>query len=320
MILASAIMPLAKVTLQREREAELHRVLREMRTAIDKYKDAVDTGQIGSTDIRAGSEGYPPDLETLVEGVVEGQRRIRDQAQVPAADADGSDDALDRVGHALVPGQAGLEQLGRPERLRRLLQGGRHRARRHEIQGLVRAAALVHMDNEDGQKSDRCLERGREGARQARSQRGFTLIELLVVLSLICDSGRDGDGAAPQLSAEGEEATLKTDLFHMRDAIDQYFADKGKYPSIARRARERQLPAEDSRGSDHPFGRHVADDPGGARPEQSDRRAGHLQRSERRRWDGARRNEVFGLEMTGQNSEFRSQNSESQSRGSAVRG
>jgi general secretion pathway protein G len=69
LILASAIMPLAKVTIQRQREAELRRVLREMRTAIDKYKDAVDTGLIGSTDIRAGSEGYPPDLETLVEGV-----------------------------------------------------------------------------------------------------------------------------------------------------------------------------------------------------------------------------------------------------------
>lgn len=69
LVLASAAMPLAKVTAQRQKEAELRRALREMRTAIDKYKDAVDTGQIGSTDIRAGSEGYPPDLETLVEGV-----------------------------------------------------------------------------------------------------------------------------------------------------------------------------------------------------------------------------------------------------------
>ena len=68
-VLASAVMPLAKVTIQREREAELRRALREMRTAIDKYKDAVDMGLIGSTDIRAGSEGYPPDLDTLVEGV-----------------------------------------------------------------------------------------------------------------------------------------------------------------------------------------------------------------------------------------------------------
>jgi general secretion pathway protein G len=68
-VLASAAMPLAKVTMQRQREAELRRSLREIRTAIDKFKDAVDTGQIGSTDVRAGSEGYPPDLETLVEGV-----------------------------------------------------------------------------------------------------------------------------------------------------------------------------------------------------------------------------------------------------------
>jgi len=69
LILASAVMPLARVTVQRQREVELRRVLREIRTAIDKYKDAVDTGQIGSTDIKTGSEGYPPDLETLVEGV-----------------------------------------------------------------------------------------------------------------------------------------------------------------------------------------------------------------------------------------------------------
>jgi general secretion pathway protein G len=69
LILASAVMPLAKVTVQRQREMELHRVLREMRTAIDKYKDAVDNGLIGSVDVKAGSEGYPPDLDTLVEGV-----------------------------------------------------------------------------------------------------------------------------------------------------------------------------------------------------------------------------------------------------------
>jgi general secretion pathway protein G len=69
LILASAIMPLAKVTAARTREAELHRVLREIRTAIDKYKDAADTGVIGSLEIKAGSEGYPPDLETLVDGV-----------------------------------------------------------------------------------------------------------------------------------------------------------------------------------------------------------------------------------------------------------
>ena len=68
-MLASAVLPLSQVTMQRQREAELRRSLREMRTAIDRYKDAVDLGMIGGTDVRAESEGYPPDLETLVEGV-----------------------------------------------------------------------------------------------------------------------------------------------------------------------------------------------------------------------------------------------------------
>ena len=69
LILASAVMPLAKVTAQRTREAELRHALREVRTAIDKYKDAADLGQIGSLDLKVGSENYPPDLQTLVDGV-----------------------------------------------------------------------------------------------------------------------------------------------------------------------------------------------------------------------------------------------------------
>ena len=69
MILASAIMPLARVTAQRQREAELRRALREMRVAIDKFKDAADLGQIGSLDLKAGSENYPADLQLLVDGV-----------------------------------------------------------------------------------------------------------------------------------------------------------------------------------------------------------------------------------------------------------
>jgi len=63
------VMPLAQVTAQRQREAELHRSLREMRTALDKFKDAVDTGQIAASELEPGNEGYPPDLETLVDGI-----------------------------------------------------------------------------------------------------------------------------------------------------------------------------------------------------------------------------------------------------------
>ncbi len=69
MILASAVLPLAQVTSQRQREAELRRNLREVRTAIDKFKDSVDTGLIPTTELRPDNEGYPPDLDKLVDGV-----------------------------------------------------------------------------------------------------------------------------------------------------------------------------------------------------------------------------------------------------------
>jgi general secretion pathway protein G len=68
-ILASLALPMGKVTMQRQREAELRRALREMRTAIDKFKDAADAGLIGAMDLKTGAEGYPAALEILVEGV-----------------------------------------------------------------------------------------------------------------------------------------------------------------------------------------------------------------------------------------------------------
>src|SRR5579863_103580 len=66
LVLASAAMPVARYTVKRQKEAELHRELREMRDAIDRYKDAADRNLIR---VEAGTEGYPPDLETLVKGV-----------------------------------------------------------------------------------------------------------------------------------------------------------------------------------------------------------------------------------------------------------
>lgn len=66
LILASAAMPVARYTVKRQKEAELRRELREMRDAIDRYKDAADRNLIR---VEVGSEGYPPDLDTLVKGV-----------------------------------------------------------------------------------------------------------------------------------------------------------------------------------------------------------------------------------------------------------
>lgn len=69
LVLASAALPLARVQIKRQKEAELRRDLREMRKAIDDYKDAVTSGQIAGVSV-TGTDGYPPDLDTLVNGVV----------------------------------------------------------------------------------------------------------------------------------------------------------------------------------------------------------------------------------------------------------
>jgi general secretion pathway protein G len=60
---------------------------------------------------------------------------------------------------------------------------------------------------------------------------GFTLVELLIVISLISILAAMGLVQYRNSVVSTKEATLKTDLFRMRDAIDQYYADKGKYPS-----------------------------------------------------------------------------------------
>ena len=69
LILSSMALPIARFTVIREREKELRLDLREMRGAIDKYKDLADQQKIR---VELDSEGYPPDLETLVKGVAVG--------------------------------------------------------------------------------------------------------------------------------------------------------------------------------------------------------------------------------------------------------
>jgi len=82
-ILASAALPIARYSIIRAKEAELRRDLREMKDAIDRYKDAADKNQIR---VEVGSEGYPPDLETLVKGVqlgAGGDKKVRFLRKIP---------------------------------------------------------------------------------------------------------------------------------------------------------------------------------------------------------------------------------------------
>jgi general secretion pathway protein G len=64
-----------------------------------------------------------------------------------------------------------------------------------------------------------------------RSWRGFTLIELLIVIALISILASMGVVQYRHSVLNSKEAVLHTDLFRMRDAIDQYYADKAKYPA-----------------------------------------------------------------------------------------
>jgi general secretion pathway protein G len=65
-ILATVAMPMERNAVKRRKEADLHYRLRQMRDAIDRYKDAADKNLF---QVQAGTEGYPPDLKTLVDGV-----------------------------------------------------------------------------------------------------------------------------------------------------------------------------------------------------------------------------------------------------------
>lgn len=65
-VLATAAIPMVKASIIRGKEQKLSQALLDMRNAIDRYKDDADKGLI---QIQAGTEGYPPDLETLVKGV-----------------------------------------------------------------------------------------------------------------------------------------------------------------------------------------------------------------------------------------------------------
>jgi general secretion pathway protein G len=90
LILMGAAVPIMKVSVKRQREVELHRALWEMRTAIDRYKDAADRNAFQQ---KLGSEGYPPDMDTLVNGVeIAGGKKLRFLRKIPVDPMTGNTD------------------------------------------------------------------------------------------------------------------------------------------------------------------------------------------------------------------------------------
>ena len=80
LILMGAAVPVARLSVKRQKETELRRDLWEMRAAIDRYKDAADMNKF---QIKVGTEGYPPDLDTLVKGVDVQGKKLRFLRRVP---------------------------------------------------------------------------------------------------------------------------------------------------------------------------------------------------------------------------------------------
>jgi general secretion pathway protein G len=79
-ILASAAVPIARFQLKRQNERELHRDLWMMRDAIDHYKDAADKNAF---QVKIDTQGYPPDLETLVNGVEVQTKKVKFLRRIP---------------------------------------------------------------------------------------------------------------------------------------------------------------------------------------------------------------------------------------------
>jgi general secretion pathway protein G len=88
-IMAAAAVPIVRVRIKREKEIELRRDLWEMRDAIDRYKDAADRGAFQT---KVDSLGYPPDLQTLVDGVDVQGKKLRFLRRIPVDPMTGDTD------------------------------------------------------------------------------------------------------------------------------------------------------------------------------------------------------------------------------------
>ena len=89
MILTAAAMPIVRVAIQRNKERELRHDLWEMRDAIDRYKDAADRGAF---QVKLDSQGYPPDMDTLVKGVDSNGKKLRFLRRIPVDPMTGKTD------------------------------------------------------------------------------------------------------------------------------------------------------------------------------------------------------------------------------------
>ena len=266
-VLAAVALPTGRFMQQREREWELRLDLRLMRNAIDDHKRLADQGMI---QIELGTEGYPKTLEELVEGIsIVGQvtkrkflRRIpvdpmTGKAEWGLRSYQDSADSTSWGGQNVYDVYSLSEGTG---------------ARRHQVQGLVAMRQGQRDSGTVGNGNARKLVGAvRVGMQLPTSsvasvpsflapwccgqagRRGFTLIELIVVVAIIGILATIAVPAMKTAPQRAREAALKEDLFTLRSCLDQFHADRGRLPDLARRSCEPGLPARRSGGPGDPL-------------------------------------------------------------------
>ena len=141
MVLATVAMPMARVSVVRHKEETLRYDLREMRDAIDHYKDDADKNLI---QVQAGTEGYPPDLQTLVDGVQltsaqDKDKKVRYLREIPKDPMTGNQD----WGLAIHARRSRFEVVGWARCVRCIQPVIGYGARWDELFGLVTGSTLT---------------------------------------------------------------------------------------------------------------------------------------------------------------------------------
>jgi len=202
-ILASAVLPMVELSRQRAQEQDLRSALKELRTAIDAYKQAVDEGHI----IRKADEsGYPHALEELVDGWWTPRIRVA------------HDNAFCAGFHRILSWSPApcLLKIG--------------------VSGATFPATRIRGKGQTFTMSIPCTRCGPQrnslsGVVMTIRPRGFTLIELLVVLAIIATLLTI---AVPRYTGsvdKAKESVLKENLATLREAIDKHYGDTSKYPA-----------------------------------------------------------------------------------------
>ncbi len=202
-LLAGMAAPLTETVVRRGKEQDLRTALYQIRDAIDAYKQAFDAGYIEKS---IDSSGYPPNLQVLVEGVRDTRSpkgaKFYFLRRIPVTRWQSSS-VTTRAAGACVPMTVRLRTRGRAGT---------------SLTFTPRHAARVSMASPT------------ESGEHMRRQKGFTLIELMVVMAIIATLMTI---ALPRYFGSLEaskETTLRQSLSSMREALDHYYGDTGRYP------------------------------------------------------------------------------------------